>query len=97
MNQDLISAAEAADLLDLPSSTVRKMADSGDLPGSWETHEGKLCISRDAILQFRDQLTTEQREGLQRLAEDVAEMGLYDRPDADEPVPQIDPADATRN
>lgn len=90
MDQEYITVAEAASLLDLPGSTVRKMADSGDLPGATETHDGAVHISRAAILEFRDKLTDAQREGLQRMAEHVAEMGLYDRPDADAPVRSTD-------
>lgn len=81
-----MTAAEAAALLNLPTVTIRKMLDSGDIPGTWTAPSGEVCIPRDAILRFREQLSDEQLQGLERMAEDVAEMGLYDKPDADTPA-----------
>lgn len=85
MEQDLVTAAEAAILLDLPTATVRRMVDAGDIPGTWETHSGECCIPRDAVLRFKKQLSAEQMQGLNNMSDDVNEMGLYERPDSKEP------------
>lgn len=78
MDSDLITAAEAGTLLNLPTATVRKMVDAGDFPGTWDATSGECCIPRATVLRFKKQLNAERMQGANKMAGDEAERS--DRP-----------------
>lgn len=90
MEEDFLTAKETASLLDVSTAFVRKIVDSGDMPGTWVTQSGEYKMPREAVLSFKEQLTPEQLAGIQHLMEDTEEMGLYDKADADAPHPKVD-------
>lgn len=77
MDSDLITAAEAGVLLNVPTATVRKMVDAGDFPGTWDASSGECCIPRAAVLRFKKQLSAESTRSLNNAAGGVT--GSNDR------------------
>ena len=64
MDSDMMTAAEAGILLNVPAATVRKMVDAGDFPGTWDASSGECCIPRAAVLRFKKQLCAETVGGV---------------------------------
>lgn len=62
MDNDLITAAEAGILLNVPTATVRRMVDAGDFPGTWDATSGECCIPRAAVLRLKKQLNAEKMQ-----------------------------------
>ncbi len=90
MDEEFLTAKETASLLNMSTAFVRKMVDSGDMPGTWITQSGEYRMPKNAVLSFKEQMTEEQLKGLEHLMQDTEEMGLYDKADADAPHPKVD-------
>lgn len=90
MDEEFLTAKETASLLNMSTAFVRKMVDSGDMPGTWVTQSGEYRMPRNAVMSFKEQMTEEQLKGLEHLMQDTEEMGLYDKADADAPHPKIE-------
>lgn len=78
MDCDLITAAEAGSLLNVPTATVRKMVDAGDFPGTWDATSGECCIPRAAVLRLKKQLIAGKMQGASKMAGDLPQS--KDRP-----------------
>lgn len=88
MDQDMLTAAEAASLLDVSPGYVRRLVDSGDLPGSWETQTGECCIPRNAVLRIKEKMARES--GQDRTADATANVAGYGKPEPGAPAPRIE-------
>lgn len=56
MDHDYLTAEQSAGLLNVSPAYVRKLVDSGDIPGVWEAETGECCIPRSAVLHFKEQM-----------------------------------------
>jgi excisionase family DNA binding protein len=60
MEHQYLTAEQAAGLLNVSPAYVRKLVDSGDIPGEWEVETGECCIPRSAVIQFKDKMAAQQ-------------------------------------
>ncbi len=73
-----ITSEEAAKLLHVSRPHVNKLLDNGTIPGVHKTEKGHRRVSQEAVLEYKKVLKERQRRGLEQMAEESAELGLYE-------------------
>ncbi len=57
-----LSTSEAADLMDVSPSTIRRLIDGEELDARRKTKSGPYLVSRDSVEEYLDDIETGKRE-----------------------------------
>ncbi|MFL9908924.1 helix-turn-helix domain-containing protein [Paraburkholderia sp. RL17-337-BIB-A] len=76
---EMLTVEEAAKILFVSRTHVRKLLERGDLTAIQQAPESTVQLLRAAVLQYKNEMRARQKAGIQAMMDASERLGLYDQ------------------